>query len=151
MEKVDLLLRLLREGNDTIWIADQLSETYSEGVLIGMKDINEAEFFQLEPSDITRTERVKRQKYETTRTFSDQEKLELLENGLKKVFVEIPAIQSSTFAKLRKFDPSVTEINFVPQDEEREIESHSISLSDVTEKQEDLKDRFNNFLESLRQ
>ena len=150
LEKVDLVMQLLRDKRETIWVAEQLSDTFAEGVLVELKDIDQYDLMYAVPADITKRERAKRKKYGTTRPFTEQERLELLEHGLSRIFVEIPAIHESTFKKLKNINSSISEITFLPPDEGKEIETHTINHSDVIESRKNLNSRYNKFLDELK-
>jgi hypothetical protein len=150
LEKVDFIIKMLREKKDTLWVADQLSETFSEGVLMEIREMSQHEEFDLVPEGITKKEKIKRQKYGTTRPYSDREKLEILENGLRRTFLEIQEVQISTFERIKKFVPSILNIIFVSPDDAKG-ETHTINLSKIKGSNENLKERFNQFIVNLRE
>jgi hypothetical protein len=151
MDKVDLLLRLLREDGATAWVSDQVVSSFVQGVSMNVKDAqSDAGFGDFEPIGLTNRERRQREKYETTRPYSEQEKLQLLDQALKTLFVVLPAIQIAGLRNLGEFDGGATEIKFVPPDEpELGRSEYTIELASTVERTTLLFENFRKFEEKL--
>ena len=146
---VETLLSLLREGESTRWVADQLAQTFAQGLSMNVGEAStDLQFRSLEPADLTTRDREKREKFETTRPYTDTEKKALLREALQMLFVALPAVQEAGIAELQKLGSTATLIEFIPPNADvrdaRET-SYSKSLADVRADQENLKARFSEF------
>jgi len=151
MEKVDLVLRLLREDESTPWVADQVASSFAQGVSMNVKEaLDDVQFFSLEPQGLTNREKQKREKYETTRPYTDDEKLLLLTEALKTLYVDLPAIQAAGLEGLQNFIADGTTIEFAPPDEpEEDRYGYTDDLKAATIRAEDLRKRFDQFKQEL--
>lgn len=151
-EKVDKLLVILRERDDTSWVADQIVQSFGQGISMNVKEASlDLQFSALEPVGLSTREKQKREKYETTRPYSDEEKTELLREALETLFVELPAIQVAGMAGLQELGSKATAIEFVPPDEpEQGRFEYTKRLDDVRAEQAALRTRFSEFEEDLR-
>lgn len=134
----ELLMQLLRESKSNSWVADQLGSTFAQSISMTVKDIGgDAEFYRLVPSDIPAREKKKRETYETTRAFTDEEALDVIKKAFRTVFVDLPAIQGAALRELHAFGIDFDDIEFVAPDEPgREDAPHTLesSLQDFSEK-----------------
>ena len=151
MEKIDLVMRLLREDERTPWVADQVASSFAQGVSMNVKEaLSDVQFYNPEPSDLTSRERQKREKYETTRPYSDEEKLELLTEALDALYVDLPAIQVAALKSLRDLGMAASTIEFAPPDEpEQGRHGHAVELQELSKTQEILKSNFERFQQEL--
>ena len=78
---------LLRSDPEIEWVEDHLFASYSEGTTQSAKELAVVDQigYALAQDATARRERVKREKYETSRPYSEAEKIELLEFALRKV------------------------------------------------------------------
>jgi hypothetical protein len=127
--EVDLLLALLRENESTRWVAEQVVESFRQGLTMSFKEASgDSRFFALQAHDISSVDKRKRDKYETTRPYADEEKLNLLLDALKTLFVEVPDIQDAAFRELEALGLKVAGIEFEPPESiEPERESYTLS------------------------
>jgi hypothetical protein len=151
-ERVDKLLVMLRERDETSWVADQIIQSFGQGISMNVKEASlDLQFSALEPVGLSTREKQKREKYETTRPYSDEEKMELLREAIKTLFVELPAIQVAGMSGLQELGSKATVIEFVPPDEpERGRFEYSRSLDDIRAEQAALRISFSKFEEELR-
>lgn len=151
-ERVDKLLATLRERDETSWVADQIVQSFGQGISMNVKEASlDLQFSALEPVGLSTRERQKREKYETTRPYTDEEKFDLLRVAMKTLFVELPAIQVAGMSGLQELGSSATTIEFVPPDEpERGRFQYSKSLDEVSADQATLQISFSKFEQELR-
>ena len=152
MEEVDSVLRLMRESKDARWVAEQIEASFAQGISMSVKNaIVDGRFFELEPAALlSKGEQRKREKYETTRPYTDVEKKELLIAALKAVFIDLPAIQSAGIKGLRDIGAGVGSIEFAPPDElEQGHSGYSRTLSEAQAQQVSLTERVEQFLAQL--
>lgn len=151
-ERVDKLLVMLRERDETSWVADQIVQSFGQGISMNVKEASlDLQFSALEPVGISTREKQKREKYETTRPYSDEEKIELLREALETLFVELPAIQVAGMSGLRELGSKATAIEFVPPDEpEQGRFAYSKSLDEVSAEQAALRINLFAFDQELR-
>jgi hypothetical protein len=150
-----------RDAMDTLrgdpaiaWVVDHLSETFSEGVSHSAKEdlpSTRTDFMQA-AGELTPRERTKREKYETSRPYTEQEKLALIEFALEQVFVAVPAMESATWNSLKELGSNVERVEFSLPDEEDRIQAteHIREVAPDPERAIDLKYRFEAFRETLR-
>ena len=82
----------------------------------------------LEPSDLIARARKKRETYETTRAYTDDESLELVKDALRSLYVTLPAIQAGALKKLHALGLDFSDIKFeVPDEPGREDVPHTLS------------------------
>jgi hypothetical protein len=144
-----LVLEVIRKDKAIAWIADELSASYSEGIAQSAKERPVSlQALSLTETDLITRERSKREKYETSRPYSEAEKLELVDFGLRQVFVAIPAMQDSIFKTLSKLGCNASRIEFVAPDEERVGLEHSFTASPKSA--DELAQNVANFLKVLR-
>ena len=149
MNKYQVLKNLVIEDKNLSWIYDQLQDTFAHGVSKDVSDIEKDESFtKLEPVNLSATDRNKRKKYRTTRGYSDEEKYKLLLEGIKKVFIEVPAFEQVAINYLQDFTDKDLSIDFVPPEEiEKDYISdtrHHISRDNAN--LEKYKNNYNKFL-----
>ena len=156
MEKSDLLMSLIRKDNKISWVADQLEDSFSQGISMRVKDSKfDMEFYQLEPPEITTREKNKREKYETSRPYTEDEKVELIKKALKRVFVELPEIQMSAANRLSELCDGIDSIECKPPEEvdeyieENAIDDLVIYLTEERNEMELLKNKYNSFIKAL--
>lgn len=149
MEKIDQLMGLMRNSEDFSWIADQLSSTFDQGVSIKAKEAQADRQFDQSSYRQTTKEAKKREKYETSRPYSDQEKLELLSKAITAVFETLPAIQSNGIKTLKKFNESITRIEFFSPNSTEQNPSYYIDLPEIDSKNQKLKENAQKFIQEL--
>jgi len=107
-------------------------------------------FYSLEPSDLTSRERQKREKYETTRPYTDGEKLELLAEALETLYIDLPAIQAAGLEALQDLGGGGASIEFAAPDEpEQGLHGYTIELRHLQERRELLNVSFEQFRQEL--
>ena len=117
-DRVDTMLMLLRRTPATAWVADQVTQSFAQGISMNVKEASEDDRFSaLEPAGLSTPEKRKREKYETTRQYSYSEKLQLLREAVMTFFVELPAVQAAAISGLQELGSRATDVDFVPQDE----------------------------------
>lgn len=151
MDKINAILSALRKSESTSWVAEQTTFTFSQGLSVSGKEASqELAFAALEPAGLTYRERRKREKYETTRPYSDGEKLDLLVRALTTFFIDLPAIQMAAFSGLRGLGVDAATVEFVTPDEPGQGEAaYSMSLQAVASQKEYLAHKFREFAEML--
>lgn len=150
-EQIHKLLDILRDDESTLWIVDQLTATYAEGLSQSAKDTSplvQSEY--IEVTKLTTREKAKREKYETSRPYTEHEKLELANFALSEVFLTLPAMRDSTTKALQDLGSQASLIEFsVPDEEEREEGSYAQPLVSDAPEREELKRRLEVFLQRL--
>ena len=148
----DELIELLRESESVSWVADQIEHTLAQGITMTVKDIEyDSEFYRLEPSDLTKRERKKRETYETTRAYTEEEAIELIEEAFEAVFMTLPSVQAHIFKQLTKIDSELSAIEFVSPDEPgREDMPHTLSIDIVDFSDEEAYYRVQRFFDEVR-
>ena len=152
MNNVEDFLRVLRQTPTTTWIADEIDETLSQGVSMNVKEAaTDSRFFDLVPSqDLPAKERNKRQKYETSRPFTEEEKVEVILKALEVMYLDLPAIRSSAINNLKVFE-DVESITFSSADGEFIEEGivHEIYADEVSQELDTFKEMHSNFIREL--
>lgn len=145
------LLELLRETEDSTWVADQLERTLAQGISMPVKDSKgDAEFYRLEPSGLSAREKKKRETYETTRAYTEEESIEIIQDALRSLFITLPATQSSAVKTLRELGIDINDINFVPPDEPgRDDAPHTLTINAENFSKEQAEARLQEFLERI--
>lgn len=145
-------LDFLRSNDKLVWVLDQLLASFSEGIAHSAKErgiAHQVDFLAAEAT-LTQKERTKREKYETSRPYDENEKLELIRFALAQVFVTLPAMQTATSKALRDLGSSATAIEFsTPDDEERPDGSYAQTLAPDSSVVDDLRQRLDHFLKNL--
>lgn len=156
MEKFEKLMMLIQEDDNTSWISQQLKDTFSEGVSVSVKELRtDSEYYQNEPDNISTKERNKRDKYETSRPYTNQEKYQLVIKALERAFIELPEIQFSAINNLSELCDGVKVIEFFESGETDEKvksnsnDGHQIESSRLAENNEELKNSFNSFIKDI--
>lgn len=145
------LLDALRRDERLSWVVEQLNASFAEGISQSAKDSSSqvlAEFYA--PASLSTREKTKREKYETSRPYTDDEKLELTKFALREVFLTLPAMKASTFESLRELGSTASSIEFtVPDEEEREEGSYAEATNPNRDSQQELNRRFSEFLRRI--
>ncbi|WP_054688215.1 hypothetical protein [Pantoea stewartii] len=138
MEDINDFIRELKDLEGVNWIANELDETLSQGVLMSAddadKELSYNRVFELSPfEELPAKERKKRTKYETTRPFTEEEKIDVIKNAFRVVFLDLPAVREAAMNNLRDFDNNIKTIVFSNSSEESstKVEKHSIDIDDV--------------------
>ncbi|MGC9423925.1 hypothetical protein [Vibrio sp.] len=143
MEKIEDFLNVLRQSSGTSWMAEEIEDTFSQGISMKAQEADtDSSFFKLVPPDqLPAPEKKKRQKYETSRPFTHDEKVSVLLKSIEVAFLDVPKIRHSALENLLKFDSTIESIKFVPSDNDEvsqevlhEIKAISIN-EDLTESQ----------------
>jgi hypothetical protein len=143
-------LDVLRTDEKIYWVSEQLVASFSEGISHSAKDTDgtvQRDFIDV--MALTPRERTKREKYEMSRPYDENEKLDLVRFALQEVFVTLPAMQNASAKALRELGSSASMIEFTaPDEEERQEGSYMRKLvADVAI--EELKKRVDAFCERL--
>ena len=95
--------------------------------------------------------RNKRQKYETSRPFTDEEKVEVILKAIEVIHLDLPAIRSSAIKNLNKFDFKFESIIFSPSDDEliKEENNHEINSDRVDTEESRYRELHENFMREL--
>jgi hypothetical protein len=149
MEKINQLMDLMRNSKDFSWVADQIFSTFDQGISINAKEAQADRQFTLYSHHLSAQETKKREKYETSRPYTDQEKLELLSKAITAVFEVLPAIQSSGIKALNKFNENITRIEFLSPSDTEQHPSYSIDLAEIDSKNQKLKENAQKFIQEL--
>ncbi|MDN7915343.1 hypothetical protein [Burkholderia cepacia] len=146
-EEINSFLSLLRQDSSTAWVADQLTQTFSQGISMSVKEASsDAQFSEMEPIGLSSRERQKREKYETTRPYSSDEKIELLRSALRTLFIELPEIQVTAIDLLRSFGAKADHIEFVPPDEPEQGQfNYSLEFGAIEKNREHSRNIFTEF------
>lgn len=143
------LLDLLRRDEKIAWVVDHLLNSFAEGITESAKEkvVNS----NPEVDDKTEArEKTKRAKYETTRPYTDSEKIELISFAIQQVFEVIPAMQTAAAHALKEFDVNASVIEFAaPDSEERTDETYSRLLESYGPVERDLRSRYEKFKRAL--
>jgi hypothetical protein len=150
-DKSRYLLEILRNDDRLSWIVEQLTASYAEGISQSAKDTASPILTEIvDVQSLSRREKAKREKYETSRPYSSEEKLDLSKFALKEVFLTLPAMKAATFNSLRELGSTATSIEFtVPDEEDRAEGSYTEEVTPTRDSQEDLKRRINEFLQRI--
>lgn len=156
MENIEVFLRELRESPITSWVAGEVDETLSQGISMNVKDAaTDSKFYELLPSqNITEKERNKRQKYETSRVFTDDEKLEVILKAFEVIYLDLPAIRKSAIINLAEIDKKIEKITFSSAEEEivsEEKTAHEIKLKEIDEELNEYRELHNKFIREINQ
>ena len=156
MENSDSLMSMIREDKKISWVSEQLEDSFSQGISMRVKESkSDMEFYRLEPSEITTREKTKREKYETSRPYSEDEKIDLIKKALKRVFLELPVIQIAAINNLSELCGGIDSIEFiVPEEIEENLqeiskENHVINLTKAINEKELLANNYNSFIKEL--
>ena len=107
---------------------------------------SDAQFSEMEPIGLSSRERQKREKYETTRPYSSDEKIELLRSALRTLFIELPEIQVTAIDLLRSFGAKADHIEFVPPDEPEQGQfNYSLEFGAIEKNREHSRNIFTEF------
>lgn len=150
-DRVRDLLDAIRKDKGLSWVVDQLNASFAEGISQSAKDATSLALpeFVL-PGSLTTREKTKREKYETSRPYTDDEKLELTKFALREVFLTLPAMKASTFESLRELGSTASSIEFtVPDEEEREEGSYAEAANPDRDSQQQLSQLFSEFLSRI--
>lgn len=146
-------LDFLRREDKVGWVLDHLVSSFAEGIAQSAKEHggeSQVAFRQVE-SEISSKERIKREKYETSRPYDEAEKLALIRFALHEVFVTLPAIQAATAKSLKDLGAASSRIEFAtPDDEERIDGSYVVEVSADKETIENIRQRFEKFTQELK-
>jgi len=137
-EKSQDALDVLRKDDQVFWVVEQVADSFAEGIAQSAKDDAEV--------NVPAREKVKRQKYETSRPYQESEKVDLIRFALQQVFVVIPELQTANAKWLRDLGSAATTIEFdAPDEEERKQGSYALPLDPGRERTVDLSRRFTEF------
>ncbi|MGP5323524.1 hypothetical protein [Vreelandella titanicae] len=152
MENIEDFLSELRQALATEWVADEIEETLSQGVSMNVKEaVTDSRFFDLVPSqNLSAKERNKRQKYETSRPFTEEEKAEVILKALEVIYLDLPAIRKSAIENLNVFG-NIETISFSSADEELIEQNvvHEVTRESVNKESEMYREMHFNFVEEL--
>lgn len=131
MDRAEEFIEEMRQSKTTEWIADEIEETLVQGISMNAKEaLNDAGFFQLKRSnEITTRDRNRRQNYETSRPFSEDEKTELIIKALKSIYLELPKIKLSALENIRDLEISATEIRFYSSEDEATNQHETLKIT----------------------
>jgi hypothetical protein len=153
MENIEELLRDLKESPSTRWVANEVDETLSQGVSMNFKDAAEdSRFYELMPaSNIPAQDKNKRQKYETSRPFTEGEKIEVILKAFEVMYLDLPAIRESAIKNLSEIDNSIESIVFSSADDDisNEKNTHEINIIGIEEESNRLRNIHLEFLEEI--
>lgn len=150
-DRVRELLDAMRRDERLAWVVEQLNASFAEGISQSAKDASSQVFSDfIAPAPLSTRDKTKREKYETSRPYTDDEKLELAKFALKEVFLTLPAMKASTFDSLRELGSTASSIEFtVPDEEEREEGSYAEATDSNRALQQELRRRFTEFLQRI--
>lgn len=156
MENIEVFLRELRESPITSWVAGEVDETLSQGISMNVKDAaTDSKFYELLLSqNITTQERNKRQKYETSRAFTDDEKLGVILKAFEVIYLDLPAIRQSAIMNLAEINKNIETITFSSEEEEILAEEkmvHEINLQGIDEESYEYRVLHSNFVREIKQ
>jgi hypothetical protein len=127
----DIALALLGKSSATSWIAEEINESLASGVSVSAKDVPPASLFGADQAvvELTAPERKKREIYETTRPYTDSERLMLVLDAIDSIYLTLPAVQESALLSLAKIQRNLTEVVFMPPEEtDVPATGHSFSI-----------------------
>lgn len=131
-DKVSQTLDLLAADMLTTWVRDELQASFAEGITEKVSEQAKSSGYVsvVEPMALreARKEQTKRESYETTRPYTADEQLDLLEFALTQVFVALPAVRTSTTSFLRKLAPSLEAVEFLSDQDEAAAPRHRHDL-----------------------
>lgn len=140
-------LDVLRSDEKIAWVSEQLVASFSEGISHSAKESGgsvQRDF--IDSMTLTPREKTKREKYESSRPYDENEKLELVRFALREVFVTPPAMQNAATKTLRDLGSTASTIEFAaPDEEERPDGSYTRQLVSDTTVVEELRSRFDTF------
>jgi hypothetical protein len=152
MNSIEEFLGVLRQNPTTTWVADEIDETLSQGVSMNVKEAaTDSRFFELVPSqDLPANERNKRQKYETSRPFTEEEKVEVIIKAFEVMYLDLPAIRASAISNLKMFG-GIQSLTFSSSDEEsiEKVIVHEISDDEVSQELEKYRGMHSSFIREL--
>jgi hypothetical protein len=152
MNSIEEFLGVLRQNPTTTWVADEIDETLSQGVSMNVKEAaTDSRFFELVPSqDLPANERNKRQKYETSRPFTEEEKVEVIIKAFEVMYLDLPAIRASAISNLKMFG-GIQSLTFSSSDEEsiEKVIVHEISDDEVSQELKKYREMHSSFIREL--
>lgn len=153
MAKIEDLLRVLKESPSTRWVAHEVDETLSQGVSMNFKDAAEdSRFYELMPAiNIPTQDKNKRQKYETSRPFTEDEKIEVILKAFEVMYLDLPAIRESAIKNLAEIDNGIKSIVFSSADDDisNEKNTHNINIVGISEESNRLRKIHSEFVKEI--
>ncbi|MGE6321003.1 hypothetical protein ACQKEF_12085 [Pseudomonas oryzihabitans] len=154
MDRAEDFIEEMRRSKIAHWVADQIEETLIQGISMNAKEaIDDARFFQLRPSyEITTRERNKRQNYETTRPFSDDEKIDLIISAIESIYLELPKIRKSALDNIRELGIPIEKICFFSSEDEsvNQYETLDIDFEKIEEEADIAEHSFESFTREIK-
>jgi hypothetical protein len=144
-------LDVLRSDKKIDWVVEQLIASFSEGIADSAKESSSLAQSQfVDAMGLSTRERTKREKYETSRPYDENEKLELIRFALEEVFVTLPSMQNATAKIIKELGSPASSIEFIAPDEEGQPEgSYTRKIAESHISVEHLKQRLAAFFERL--
>lgn len=142
------LLDLIRADDRLAWVVEQLLATFAEGIAAKVADHQVG--FERYANELPIKDRNRREKYETSRPFTENEKFDLILNALQQVYKTLPDIQQEAFSKLRQLGSGAQVIQFVAPDEEERLEGSYTQVIARDSNKRDLANRLDTFLNEVR-
>jgi hypothetical protein len=144
-------LDVLRSDEKLAWVTEQIIASFSEGIAQSAKEstsVVQSEF--IDDMALTPREKTKREKYETSRPYDENEKLELIRFALEEVFVTLPSMQNASAKALHDLGSVALSIEFTAPDEEERLEgSYTRNVAQNVISVDDLKQRLEGFHKKL--
>lgn len=145
------LLDVIRSDDKIAWIADQLIASFSEGLAHSAKELNNIQDTLLEEKNLSTREKTKREKYETSRPYDENEKIELVSFALREIFITIPSMQNKTAKSFQELGSRAQFIQFTaPDEEERPEGSYTQKFIERSILVKDLEQRLERFLKEIK-
>lgn len=152
MDTIEEFLRELRQVPATTWVADEIDETLSQGVSMNVKDAAaDSGFFELLPfQNVPAKERNKRLTYETSRPFTEEEKIQVILKAIEVMYLDLPAIRNSALNNLKAFG-DIDSIVFSSADEEftKQEMVHQINITEVSQELDKYRELHSRFASEL--
>jgi hypothetical protein len=151
MESLELLLRLINERAETRWVGEQLQETFARGISMAVSEAREDSYFEVAfQTGLPTRDAKRREAYETSRPYTDEEKLQIVINALRVLFVEVPAVQEAAIRRLNDLGSNATTIVMAgPEGVEQVEREHAIDAKQASRQRIVSEEKFAVVLEAL--
>jgi hypothetical protein len=147
-----IALDLIQSDDRILWVGNQLLATFAEGVTQSAKERGSlAQVDALVSAEgVTQREKIKREKYETSRQYDEAEKIDLVLYALREVYVVMPAVQLALMRALMDLGAGARTIIFSTPSEEQAEAPHTYEVEMDSERAEELKFRYEEFSMRMR-
>lgn len=154
-QKIGHALRILSDEMQSTWVSDQVESSFEEGITERVSEQPKSAASSVATVAVgfrdAKKEQSKRESYETTRPYSTEEQLKLLEFALEQVFLALPAVRESASSQLRTLDPAIEAVEFLSDQDQAAAPGHRQELSsEDASPTSDLAESIQSFMQKVR-